>query len=185
MINEELFEAIKRVYRERDGELKLQFQRSLPFQDAMFDRWDRADSLGFSRGSSIYNSSLVFGEVSVGEASWIGPYTILDGSGGLLEIGSFCCISSGVHIYTHDTVRWALSGGIADKHAAPVSIGNCVYVGSQSIIAAGVTIGERSVVAANSFVNKDVAPQTVVGGNPARLIGRVEGTGADVKLLFE
>lgn len=185
MTNEELLLAIKQTYLARDGELKSQFQRSLPFQDALFDRWERAASLGFCEGSSIYNSSIVFGDVSVGKQSWIGPYTLLDGSGGFLEIGSFCSISSGVHIYTHDTVRWALSGGLAEKRSAPVIISDCVYIGSQSIIAAGSLIGERSVVAANSFVNGEVAPQTVVGGNPARPIGRVEGVGDNVQIVYE
>ena len=185
MTNEELLMAIKQLYLARDGELKSQFQRSLPFQDAMFDRWERAASLGFSEGSSIYNSSIVFGDVSVGEQTWIGPYTLLYGSGGSLKIGSFCSVSSGVHIYTHDTVRWALSGGLVEKRSAPVSISNCVYIGSQSIIAAGSVIGERSVVAANSFVNGDVPTETVVGGNPARPIGRVEGIGDNVQIVFE
>ena len=185
MTNEELLTAIKQLYVEQDDKLKSQFKRSLPFQDALFDRWERAASLGFSEGSSIYNSSVVFGAVSVGEQSWIGPYTLLDGSGGDIEIGAFCSISSGVHIYTHDTVRWALSGGLAEKHLAPVKISDCVYIGSQSIIAAGSIIGEHSVVGANSFVKGEVAARTVVGGNPARPIGRVEGAGADVEIIFK
>jgi acetyltransferase-like isoleucine patch superfamily enzyme len=185
MDDRELLVAIKQLYLTRDRELKSRFQRSLPFQDAMFDRWERADSLGFAKGSSIYNSSLVFGEVLVGENSWIGPYTILDAGGGMIEIGRHCSISSGVHIYTHDTVHWALSGGVIDKRSAHVKIADNVYIGSQSIISLGVSIGEQSVVAANSFVNKDVAPQTIVGGSPARTIGRVEGTGKNVKILFE
>ena len=46
-------------------------------------------------------------------------------------------------------------------------------------------IGEQSVVAANSFVNKSVPPGSVVAGSPARLIGRVVGSGASVSVEFD
>ena len=42
------------------------FQRSLPFQDALFDRWERARRLGFAPDASIYNSSAVFGNFEQG-----------------------------------------------------------------------------------------------------------------------
>lgn len=183
--NEQFLATIKKLYNKRDLELREKFERSLPFQDAMFDRWERAKALGFADGSSIYNSSIIFGNVNVGSNSWIGPYTLIDGSGGGVEIGSFCSISSGVHIYTHDTVHWALSKGAAKKTIAPVKIYDCVYIGSQSVVAAGVTINEQSVVAANSFVNRDVPAKTIVGGSPAKPIGRVVGEGKNIKLVFE
>ncbi len=74
------------------------WQRTLPFGDYIVDRWKKAECLGFGEGSTIYDSSLVFGDVKVGKNTWIGPFTILDGSGGL-EIGSNCSISAGVQIY--------------------------------------------------------------------------------------
>lgn len=86
------------------------WDRSLPFCETIVNRWQRAKILGFGEGSSIYNSSFVFGNVKVGKHTWIGPFTIIDGSGGL-EIGNYCSISSGVHIYSHDTTKWAVSGG--------------------------------------------------------------------------
>lgn len=52
----------------------------------------------------------------------------------------------------------------------PVSIGNDVWIGSRSIILDGISIGNGSVIAANSVVTKDVAPYAVIGGIPARLI---------------
>src|SRR5690242_5080958 len=82
----------------RDTELSSKFARSLPFGDAMFDRWERAQRLGFGADASIYDSALVYGDVSVGEHSWIGPNVLLDGSGGALAIGAWCSISAGVHI---------------------------------------------------------------------------------------
>ena len=177
-------DLLHQAYLQREGELKEQFSRSLPFGDGQFDRWERAKRLGFGEGASIYNSALVYGEVAVGEQTWIGPYTLLDGSGGGLKVGSYCAISAGVFIYTHDTVMWALSGGQFPRRTAPVSIGDCCYIGSQCVIAAGVTIGSRCLVAANSFVNRDVPSETIVGGSPARPLGRVEVDSQGIRLVY-
>lgn len=169
----------------RDAELRATFNRSLPFADAQFDRWERAKALGFGDKTSIYDSSCVFGDVKVGINTWIGPFTILDGSGGGLTIGDTCSISAGVQIYTHDTVLWAVSGGVQEARKAAVTIGSNTYIGAQCVIVAGVTIGERCVIAANSLVNCDVPDGTIVGGTPARQLGRVEGAGAHAKLVFD
>jgi acetyltransferase-like isoleucine patch superfamily enzyme len=181
---EDLARLLRALYGDTDDALRARFKRSLPFQDGLFDRWERARRLGFADGASIYNSALVFGDVTVGARTWVGPYTILDGSAAPVTIGAYCSISAGVHIYTHDTVHWALSGGVMEKRSAPVVIDDCVYVGPQSIIVRGVTIGRQSVVAANSFVNGDVEPRTVVAGSPARPIGKVVGEGADISIQF-
>ncbi|MFC3712431.1 acyltransferase [Sphingoaurantiacus capsulatus] len=184
MDTKELAEALRKLNAEQEARLADSFNRSLPFQDGFFDRWERAERLGFGEKASIYNSTLVFGDVSVGEGTWVGPFVVLDGSAGL-TIGKFCSISSGVQIYTHDTVAWALSGGKAPPKRAPVAIADCCYIGSQSIVAAGVTIGTQAVVAANSFVNRDVPPRTIVGGSPARPLGRVEIDGDDIQLRYD
>jgi acetyltransferase-like isoleucine patch superfamily enzyme len=52
----------------------------------------------------------------------------------------------------------------------PVSIGDDVFIGTRAIVTKGVTIGNGAIVAAGSVVVADVAPRTIVGGNPARLI---------------
>ena len=110
----------------------------------------------------------MFGDVKVGSNTWIGPFTILDGSGGGLTIGNNCSISAGVHIYTHDTVNWAISGGKAPYEYESVKIGDDCYIGPHAVIIKGVTIGNRCIVGANSFVNKSISDNTKVAGNPAR-----------------
>ena len=174
MTEDELAALIKRVYERRDDELLSRFQRSLPPGDAMVDRWERARKLGFAEGASIYGSAVVFGMPKVGSHTWIGPNTLLDASSGELAIGSYCSISAGTQIYTHDTVLWAVSGGKLPKRTGPVSIADNVYVGSQCVIVPNVRIGTRVVVAANSLVNRDVPDGTIVAGTPARRIGRVD-----------
>lgn len=183
MTDEDLLAALYRLYEKREEQLKDTFDRSLPFQDAMFDRWERARRLGFGDGANIYNSACIFGRVGVGRSTWIGPYCILDASGHEITVGAFCSIAAGVHIYTHDSVAWALSGGRRNARIGPVRIGDCTYIGSQSVIPAGVTVGQHVVIGANSFVNRDVPDRTVVAGSPARVIGHVEGEGEDIRVV--
>jgi acetyltransferase-like isoleucine patch superfamily enzyme len=174
MTPEETMDQIRAAYEARDRELRGEFNRSLPFQDAMDDRWKRAQRLGFGDGTSIYNSATIFGDVRVGANTWIGPNVILEGVGGGITIGDTVSISSGVHVYTHNTVAWSLTGGELDAQQAPVTIGSRTYIGSQSIIAAGAEIGDGCVIAANSFVNRNVSSGEVFGGTPARRLGHVE-----------
>ncbi len=184
MIDADLQAALKALYLQNDERLRQEFDRSLSFQDGLFDRWERAKRLGFGDKASIYNSSLVYGAVTVGNGTWIGPNTLLDGSRGGIAIGHHCSISAGVQIYTHDTVMWSLSGGKAPPRTGAVTVGNCTYIGSQSIVALGVTIGSHCVVAANSFVNHDVPDNTIVAGTPGRQIGTVEIDGDEINLRY-
>lgn len=57
----------------------------------------------------------------------------------------------------------------------PIRIGKGAWIGAGAIILPGVTIGERSVVGAGSVVTRDVPPLSVVAGNPARVIRKIEG----------
>lgn len=148
------------------------WERDLPMSELLFDRWERARNLGFGSSSSIYHASYVYGDVRVGAHAWVGPFTVLDGSGGL-AIGDYCVVSAGVHIYTHDTVKWAVSGGRDPYDRAPVSIGSYTYIGAHSVVLKGVTIGEHSVIGAGSVVNRDIPSFTVAVGSPCRPIGRV------------
>jgi acetyltransferase-like isoleucine patch superfamily enzyme len=165
-------------------EMRRKFNRDLPFDELLFDRWERARRLGFGTGTSIYQSALVYGHVTVGENTWIGPNTLLDGSHGL-TIGSTCSISAGVSIYTHDTVQWALSGGVAEYEGSPVTIGSCTHIGGNTVIARGVTIGDHVVIGAHSFVNRDIPPWTVAVGTPCRAVGRVERRGDRFELIYD
>ena len=144
----------------------MRYNRHVPLADLLTDRWDTAQFLGFGEGTSCYNNVLVLGDVKVGENTWIGPNVVLDGSGGL-NIGSYCSISAGVQIYTHDTVKWSTSLGKAGISKDSVEIGDGVYIGPNAIIQKGVKIGDRAIIGALSFVNKNVAPNSTVFGSPA------------------
>lgn len=165
----DLLQQLEELKNELGNHFHLDFNRSLPTTDLLFDRWERAKSLGFGKGSSIYDSAYVFGNVQVGENTWVGPFSILDGSGDL-KIGSNCSISAGVQIYSHDSVQWATSGGQAPYEYSPVSIGNNCYLGPNVVISSGVSLGDGCVVGANSFVNKSFPSGSKIAGTPAKLI---------------
>ncbi len=178
-------EPLLKLHQSLRREIRHRWHRGLPFNEELFDRWERADFFGFGPGSSVYDSCVLFGNVTVGKNTWIGPFTILDGSGGL-RIGDNCSISAGVQIYTHDTTKWALSGGKIEYEHAPVEIGNCCHIGSHAVVAKGVHIGDHSLVGACSFVNRDVPAYTVAFGVPCRKVGRVKVNDAgEVKVIFD
>ena len=167
-----LFNNLQELHNQLAAGFKEQFNRAIPFSEELIDRWARGESLGFGKGTGIYDSSFVFGDVKVGEDTWIGPFTIIDGSGGL-EIGNNCTISAGVHIYTHDNVFQTLTGGKQTIQRSRVTIGNCTYIAPNVIIRKGLSIGNHCVVATGSFVNTDIPSYSIAAGTPAKVIGTV------------
>ncbi|CDF35752.1 unnamed protein product [Chondrus crispus] len=86
-------------------------------------------------------------------------------------IGDNVLLAPGVQIYpaTHPLdVETRHRKGLEMAH--PITIGSDVWIGGNAIILDGVTIGDGAVVGAGSVVTKDVAPNTVVAGNPARVL---------------
>lgn len=146
-----------------------QFDRRVSIGDLLTERDDNAAAYGFGEGTTMYDNVLVLGRVKVGRNTWIGPGCILDGSGGDLQIGDWCSISAGVQIYTHHTVNRSISLGRDPIDYAPTWIGNGVYIGPNSVIQMGTTVGDRAIIGANSFVNRDIPPAAKAFGCPARV----------------
>ena len=167
---DDMLDRLRALWRSRRAEVDGQWKRTLPFADYVVDRWEKARLLGFGEGASIYDSSLVLGDVRVGANTWIGPFTVLDGQGGL-EIGSYCSISAGVQIYTHHTVRWSLSSGQIPMDKAPTRIGSNCYIGPNTVVGMGVTIGDGCVIGANSLVLHSIPAGTKAWGSPCRVVG--------------
>lgn len=116
--------------------------------------------------------ALVVGTPTVGEGTWIGPFTVIDASGGL-TIGRGCDISAGAQIYTHSTVHRCLSErryGVVDR--SPTEIGDHVHVGAGAVVLMGAKIGHHSVIAAGAVVreNTEVPPHSTVVGVPGRVL---------------
>lgn len=109
--------------------------------------------------------------ISLGENVGIANNVILDGRGGI-KIGDFSIIG-------FDSVILTRSHQYEDENlpirrqiqlSKPVEIGVDVWVGARSIILPGVKIGDGAIIGANAVVTKDVPPNTVVGGVPAKFI---------------
>jgi acetyltransferase-like isoleucine patch superfamily enzyme len=163
----ELLESLRALIKTLRREKREQYHRHVSVGDLLTDRFEIARDYGFGDGTSCYDNVLILGDVTVGKNCWIGPNVILDGSGGGLSIGDYVDISAGVHIYTHNSVNRAISGGVAGVEYAPTRIGSRVYIGPQSVIQKGITIGDRVVIGAMSLVNRDVPSNSRVWGIPA------------------
>jgi len=143
------------------------FNRKVAFGDLVSERDEIAQACGFGEGTTCYDGVLILGDVKVGSHTWIGPNVILDGRAGL-TIGDYVSISAGVQIYTHDTVEWSTSMGELPMRTAPTRIGSGVYIGPNTVIRMGVNVGDRAVIGAMSYVDRDVPEGSRVWGCPAR-----------------
>lgn len=169
----ELFLKFRKLYQDLGKNFLEKLQRLPSLPDMIVDRWEKGKLLGFGEGSNIYDSSLVIGNVKVGKECWIGPNTILDGSGNLV-IGDYCTVSAGVHVYTHDNVKQTLSSKRLPIERMATYIGNNVYIGPNAVITKGVTIGNNVIIGSFAFVNKSIPDYAIVIGQPARQVGTVE-----------
>jgi acetyltransferase-like isoleucine patch superfamily enzyme len=112
--------------------------------------------------------------VSIGKDCMISWGAKLDVSGGRIIIGDRCTITHGCIILSHDRAKKRIDP--TDKGQGTVRIGNDVFVGVNSVILRDVTIGDYAIIGAGAVVTKDVPPQVVVAGNPARIIKEFSST---------
>ena len=103
------------------------------------------------------------GRVTVGEYAMLnGPRIMCDSE---IQIGAYCLIAWNVVLM--DSYR-----APKDSQPRPIRIGRNVWIGFDSIILPGVTIGEGAVIGARSVVRSDVPPYSIMAGNPAQKIGQ-------------
>lgn len=108
--------------------------------------------------------------IHVGENVFINACCHFQDHGGV-TLGDGCQIG-------HNVVFATLNHGLQPEergitYPAPIVLGKNVWVGSNSTILQGVTIGDNAVIAAGAVVTKDVEPGTIVGGVPARFIKKL------------
>lgn len=118
----------------------------------------------------IYRTHGLTGKLTIGDHVYLTDYVTVDYSGEMI-IEDNVTVSEGTKIYSHKHDLYKLAHRIA-PNAIPVTtkIEEGVWIGAGSIILGGVTIGHHAVVGAGSVVTHDVAPYTIVGGNPAKFI---------------
>jgi acetyltransferase-like isoleucine patch superfamily enzyme len=122
------------------------------------------------RPANIYGGPIGAGLV-IGNHSNIGPYNYI-GCSGKINIGNNVMMGPHVSIYAENHVFDNPNITIKEQgvHKMDVVIEDDCWIASNAVITAGVTIGKGSVIAAGAVVTESVAPFSVVGGVPAKLI---------------
>jgi len=112
----------------------------------------------------------------IGEGTWIGAFTVIDGIGGL-KIGKWCDISCGVHIVTHSTVKRCVTERKCEEiEKSETIIEDHVFIGENATVLRGVHIGHHSVIAAGAVIKEDMAvpPYSLVAGVPGRVVRNIK-----------
>lgn len=119
------------------------------------DQVDIGDGCVIMMGAMINIGSVI------GEGTMIDMNVVL---GGRATVGKHCHIGAGT----------VLAGVIEPPSAKPVIVEDNVVIGANVVVLEGVTIGKGAIVAAGSIVTKDVAPNTLVAGTPARVLKEID-----------
>lgn len=157
----------------------------------------QSTSIRIGAHSVVKGELLVFahgGEIRIGDWCYVGEGTRL-WSGRSIIVGDRVMISHGVNVFDNLTHPLAPAARHAhfrhivehghpqriDLEDAPVRIEDDAWIAAGAIILRGTTIGRGAIVGAGSVVTCDVAPMTVVAGNPARVIQWVTADGAGTR----
>lgn len=132
--------------------------------------WAKKIIASCGKNVNIEKNALFSPELRLGDYSGVGidceiygPVTI----GNYVMMGPEVVIYTSGHKFDRTDVPMMQQGSTEPQ---PVTIGNDVWIGRRAMIMPGVTIGDGCVIAAGAVVTKDVAPYSVVGGVPARLL---------------
>jgi acetyltransferase-like isoleucine patch superfamily enzyme len=108
--------------------------------------------------------------ISIGEGTFIGSgceFNAIE----RIHIGANCLIASGSRFIDHNHgIEAGVPMKLQEEQSAAIEVGADVWIGVNSIVLKGVSIGDGAIVAAGSVVTKPVPAYAVVGGVPARLI---------------
>lgn len=109
----------------------------------------------------------------IGDNTYIGEYQNIRASGGIIKIGNNCSISQHITIIAsnHNTAKDInINQQGWDKKKTGVLIEDDVWIGANSVILPGVTIGKGAVIGAGSVVTKNIPEYAIAVGNPAKII---------------
>lgn len=119
----------------------------------------------------------IVGDPVIGEGTWIGAFTLIDGLGGL-KIGRGCNISSGAQILSHTTARRCVTERAWEQvDRSPTEIGDHVFIGSNAVVLMGCRVGHHAIIGAGAILTEgmEIPPYSLVVGVPARVVRSIEG----------
>ena len=116
------------------------------------------------------------GRIRIGEGTFLN-IAVMVAAADLVEIGDHCMFANGCFVTDSNhrfddpdkPITWQ---GFTSK--GPTRIGDNVWCGANVVVTSGVTVGERSVIGANSVVTQDIPPYSIAAGAPAKVLRRVE-----------
>lgn len=126
----------------------------------------------------IHKNAVIMMGAVINIGSEIGENTMIDMNavlGARALVGSNCHIGAGA----------VLAGVLEPPSADPVVIEDNVLIGANAVVLEGVRVGKGAVVAAGSIVTKNVEPDTVVAGTPAKVIKKVSDLAGDKKKILD
>lgn len=100
-----------------------------------------------------------------------------------VTIGDNCQFAPNVSLYTAGHPIYPQTRNTMYEYGKPITIGDNVWIGGNSVVCPGVTIGSNTVIGAGSVVTKDIPDMVVAAGNPCRVIRKI--TEADKRLLYK
>lgn len=124
----------------------------------------------------VYSSVQIMGDikVTIGANTFIGHEAVITGGQASIFIGANCDISDRVSIFCGTHEIDSKGARIAGKGMGEdIYIGNGVWIGYGALILPGIRIGNKAIIAAGSVVHKNVAAETIVGGNPIKVIKNI------------
>jgi maltose O-acetyltransferase len=111
----------------------------------------------------------LYGHLSIGQECWFNIGCVID-LGATVTIGDQVAFGHQVMLMTTSHALGPAGRRAGPVFTKPIIIGDGAWLGARATILPGVTVGAGAVVAAGAVINRDVAPHTLVGGVPARLI---------------
>lgn len=174
-------DAFINKYQDKINKFEIEFDRrnsAIPLLDTRYVEARIEPGATIREGVSIQKNAVIMMGAVINIGAEIGENTMIDMNavlGARATVGKNCHIGAGA----------VLAGVLEPPSAAPVIIEDHVLVGANAVVLEGVRVGKGAVVAAGSIVTRDVEPETVVAGIPARFVKKVQDLAGDKNKILD